>query len=136
MVLRKRIAGLAIAAIAAVATGGCSGSDRVEVTGRVTRKADGTPLVGAKVAFRSEATGKAAIGYTDSNGKYTLGTERPGEGIPSGDYYVTVTEDRGPAENMRQPTVSAKYEIPSTAGLTYTVKPGGSNTYDIVLDRP
>src|SRR5262245_21049992 len=60
---------------------GCSRSDRVEVAGRVKRKSDGLPLVGAKVTFRDPATGKSAIGYTDTNGKYTLGTEKVGEGI-------------------------------------------------------
>jgi hypothetical protein len=132
----QRIVGLSLQATIVLAMVGCGRSDRIEVTGRVMRKADSTPLVGAKVAFRDPKTGRTAIGYTDASGKYTLGTEHVGEGIPPGDYYVTVVEDRGPAENMRQPTVSTKYEIPSTSDLKLVVAPGGSQVYDIALDPP
>ena len=114
---------------------GCSVAERIDITGRVTRN-NGSPLVGAKVTFRSPETGRSAIGYTDANGKYTLGTTTPGEGIPLGGYYVTVEEDRGPVTSMKPPTVSVKYASYADSGLKFRLTEGGATTYDMVLDPP
>jgi hypothetical protein len=118
-----------------VAATGCSGSDRIGVTGRVTRK-DGSPLVGAKVTFRSPRTGSSAIGFTDEDGRYNLGTATAGEGIPPEGYYVTIFEDRGPVTSPKPPTVSEKYKSYSDSGLKFKVKDGGETTFDMVLDPP
>jgi len=114
---------------------GCGGSDRIGITGRVTRK-DGSPLVGAKVTFRSPNTGMSAIGYTDTDGRYQLGTASAGEGIPPEGYYITVFEDRGPITSPTPPTVSEKYTSYSDSGLKFKVEPGGETTFDMVLDPP
>jgi hypothetical protein len=113
---------------------GC-GSDRVEVSGRVTRK-DGSPVVGAKITMRSPGTGKTVIGYTDRDGQYTVGSEQAGEGLLPGKYYVIVHEDRGSVVNPAPRTIHEKYELPSTSGLALTVEPGGETAYDVVLDPP
>jgi Carboxypeptidase regulatory-like domain len=120
---------------AVLALSGCGNSGRVGVTGQVKRK-DGSPLVGARVTFRSPGTGKTASGFTDENGNYVLGTSTPGEGLLPDGYYVTVIEDRGPLENRKPPTVSDKYTRPDTSGLLCKVEPGGSTTFNIVLDPP
>ena len=132
----RRLGGRLVALAWLVWLSGCGGStDRVDITGRVTR-ADGSPLVGAKVSFASNQTGKSALGFTDRDGRYELGTARLGEGIPPGEYYVTVSEDRGDVENPQPPTVHERYRIPGDSGLTFKVEPRGERTFDVVLDLP
>ncbi len=114
---------------------GCGGSGRTEVNGRVMRK-DGSPLVGARVTFRSPSTGKSAMGYSDKVGHYELGTATPGEGILPGDYEVSVIEDRGPDTKLGPRTIHAGYESAQTSKLKFTVEPGGQNTYDMELQAP
>jgi hypothetical protein len=114
---------------------GCGSSDRIGITGRVTRR-DGSPLAGARITFRSPETGKTASGFTDQNGNYELGTSSPGEGVPPGGYYVTILEDRGPIENQKPPTVSEKYNLPDSSGLLFKVEPGGAKSFDITVDPP
>jgi hypothetical protein len=125
---------LLAAALAVLPATGC-GSDRLHVGGRVARN-DGSPVVGARVYFRSPETGQAATAYTDQEGRYALGTSEVGEGVLPGEYYVLVSEDRGPRTKLRPRTVHAKYESPDTSPLKFTVEPGGETTYDIVLDPP
>jgi hypothetical protein len=114
---------------------GCARSDRIGITGRVTRK-DGSPVVGAKVTFRSPRTGSTAMGFTDENGRYNLGTATVGEGIPPEGYYVTVFEDRGAVTNLKPPTIHEKYTSYSDSGLKFKVQEGGETTFDMVLDPP
>jgi hypothetical protein len=118
-----------------LAISGCGGSERVDVTGRVTRK-DGSPVVGAVITFRSPTTGERASGITDSDGHYELGTFTPGEGILPGDYEVTVMEDRGPVTSPRPRTIHPGYETAQTSTLRFTVERGGERQYDIVLLPP
>jgi hypothetical protein len=114
---------------------GCGDSDRTAVVGRVTRR-DGSPVVGARIAFRSPATGQTAIGFTDDDGRYTLGTSRAAEGVLPGEYEVTVSEDRGPIMNPRPRTIHPGYEAAQTSPLKFTVEPGGEMTYDFALQPP
>ena len=125
----------AVLLCAALLTAGCRDSGRVEIQGQVTRK-DGSPLVGARVTFRSVATGTSAMGYTDSDGRYTLGTSRPGEGVMPGEYEVTVFEDLGPDLTPRPRTIHAGYLSTQTSGLKFTVDPSGPTTFDMVLLPP
>jgi len=114
---------------------GCNGGNRANVSGRVVRS-DGTPVTGARVLFRSPETGKSASGITDSDGKYTLGVEKKGDGIPPGTYGVAVSEDRGSWDNPKPRTIHGKYESPKTSELIATIEGGGSSTYDLELDFP
>ena len=50
---------------------GCRSSDRVSVSGQVTRQ-DGSPVVGSRVIFRSTTTGDWASGVTDADGDGAL----------------------------------------------------------------
>lgn len=118
--------------IAAAMLCGCASSERSQVTGRVVRH-DGTPLVGATVTARSQETGRWASGVTDVEGAFTLGTQTPGEGLPPGEYYVVVQEDRGDMD-QRPATIPQKYGKPSASGLTLTVEAGRSATLEVTLD--
>ncbi len=66
---------------------GCS--RLVKVKGVV--KLDGVPVEGAGVVFAREGDeGRPAIGQTDSEGVFVLTTFRDGDGVPRGDYKVTI----------------------------------------------
>jgi hypothetical protein len=112
---------------------GCGRSNVATVNGTVLRK-DKTPVSGARVIARSEETGKSANGQTDANGLYKLGTEKMGDGIPPGDYYVIVLEDLGDEHTRRPSTVAAKYAKPSTSGLKLSVRAGEKTVFDMSLD--
>ena len=129
----RAVSSTAVAVFLLFAATGCGSTDRIEIGGRVTRK-NGEPLAGARVSFRSEATGKTARGFTDADGRYVLGTAQVGEGIQPGEYLVTVSENRGDLENPRPITINPRYFSSTTSGLKFKVEPGGENTYDIVVD--
>jgi hypothetical protein len=112
---------------------GCGGGDRAEVSGKVTR-ADGSPLVGARVIARSDATGKSASGITDDDGNYVLSTVEPGDGVPAGDYKASIIEFRGTGDNMRPASISLKYGNPDESGLAFAISGGEEKVFDVVVD--
>lgn len=126
---------LVLSVLIASGASGCGDPDRAQVRGRVVRT-DGTPVVGARVIFRSPETGKSANGLTDEDGAYSLGVMRKGDGIPSGEYVVTVVEDLGNWENPKPPTIHPNYRHPDRSQLTATLEPGTSLTYDLELKKP
>ncbi len=85
------------------------------------------------VTARSNETGKWASGTTDAEGRFELGVAQVEHGIPPGDYYVTIAEDRGEMD-QRPRTVPEKYERPTASGLQLTAKAGENTTLDIKLD--
>jgi hypothetical protein len=112
---------------------GCGGGDRAEVSGKVTR-ADGSPLVGARVIARSDATGKSANGVTDNDGHYFLSMVEPGDGVPAGDYKASIIEFRGTGDNMRPASISLKYGNPDESGLAFAISGGEEKVFDVVVD--
>ena len=114
---------------------GCGNPERATVSGTLLRK-DGTPLAGARVIARSNETGKAGYGQTDGHGRFELGVAEESDGIPPGDYYVVIVEDRGDEHNRRPPTIAAKYRNPSTSGLALTVKAGENAELNATLEPP
>jgi hypothetical protein len=112
---------------------GCGGADKAAVSGTLLHQ-DGTPVIGARVLARSNETGKSAYGQTNASGYYELGGSEPGDGIPPGEYYVTIVEDLGDEDNRRPPTISNKYRNPATSGLSLTVMAGEHVVLDAKLD--
>ena len=112
---------------------GCGGGNRAEVSGKVIR-ADGSPLVGARVIARSDATGKSASGLTDNDGHYVLSTVEPGDGVPAGDYKASIIEYRGTGDNMRPASISLKYGNPDDSGLAFEISGGEEKVFDVVVD--
>src|SRR5262245_16942823 len=68
---------------------GCGQSATVPVTGTVTM--NGQPATDAEVIF-TPSKGRVASGTTDAAGKFTLSTNKPGDGAVPGDHKVTVVE--------------------------------------------
>ena len=114
------------------------------VSGRVTFP-DGTPLTVGEVAFETDTFyGKGRI---DSNGYFKMGSSNPGDGVPRGNYRVSVQDVYGPTEVFksgpdRPPTlvypkewpIDKKFTSPGTSGLTCEVK--GRTKYDITVEKP
>lgn len=166
-----KTAALYVAALLVPLVGvGCGGSSgkgaakRLEtypVTGKVTL--NGAPVPGASVTFSPAESGKpAAIGRTDSQGKYTLTTYEADDGAVEGEFTVLVTKtasDTGEAPpasprdnpNYGQPpmsyeemqkeqqeegsgsTLPAKYKSRKKSPLTATVTPDGENKFNFDL---
>ena len=77
------------AAFVAVAVAGCGQSETVPVTGTVTM--NGQPGTEAEVIF-TPSKGRVASGTTDAAGRFSLSTNKPGDGAVPGDHKVTVVE--------------------------------------------
>lgn len=88
----------AVAALGTVLTG-CGGADNpatYPVSGIIQYK--GKPLSNVGVTF-SPSQGRAAVGRTDENGKFTLTTFDPDDGAIEGTHRVTVAEVVNPADD-------------------------------------
>lgn len=117
---------------------GSSGPAMGRVSGKVTYK--GSPLTKGTVTFQSTApNGRNATGEIQSDGSYTLQTEKPGDGALAGDYKVTIFAhdeellDYIPTKPLPPKRLApAKYEKTETSGLTATVK-SGSNPLNFEL---
>jgi hypothetical protein len=140
---------LSVAVLLVVA--GCS--NKVPLRGTVTFD-DGEPLTHGAVFFQSEKL--SAHGVIQSDGTYTVGTDKTTDGIPRGTYQVFLagTEhvefrqtttgmvdsvtgeniDHRFREEIRTPTIDPKYSSPATSGLTFTVD-GRTRTFDIQVER-
>ncbi|MAT69824.1 MAG: hypothetical protein CMJ58_09900 [Planctomycetaceae bacterium] len=114
---------------------GCSSSNNAQVSGSVAR-ADGTPLVRARVTAHPQADGATVYGTSDSQGRFRLSTGDPTTGVPPGDYRVSVAEDIGDMEQPQPPTVAAKYSSPANSGFSFSVAAGEDHELDLILDPP
>jgi Carboxypeptidase regulatory-like domain len=114
---------------------GCGGSDRAHVSGTVIHK-DGSPLIGARIVARSRETGHTGSGVTNDQGFYTLGVEKKGDGMPPGNYYVIIREDRGDYDYPNPPTIASKYSSASDSGFSFEVAAGEAKTFDLTADPP
>jgi len=131
--------------------GASTGPKTYPVSGTVTQ--GGKPLDGATIQFVLADGKGGAAGKTDSNGRYTLSTAKPGDGAVAGQYKVAISKFEQPAaaaggtsekdyvppkEGETAPApknlLPAKYASPNTSGLTATVKDSGENKIDFTVD--
>jgi hypothetical protein len=121
---------------------GCSSPDRekvVPVSGTVTFQ--GKPLEGYRVTFMPTDGRRPAIGLTDAEGKFELGTNEPGDGAVTGMHKVAfvwappVMGEPGmeaindnPANLPKPKTrIPEKYGNPETSGIQQEVPGRGVN---------
>lgn len=110
----------------------------VPAGGTVTYK--GEAVAGASVTLVPEQGGKAAVGKTDANGKFSLMTFDPDDGAVPGTYKVTivkrteapeeVSEDsEGTSAPPAEDLLPTKYGSATESGLTAEVTDGGENQF-------
>jgi hypothetical protein len=117
---------------------GCGGG-RYPVHGRVVYE-DGNPLTEGQVVgeMTEGETRVMAQGSVKSNGTFSWGTQRPGDGAKPGKYRVVVLSravgEREASQGML-PAVDRKYANPQTSGIDFEVKPG-KNELKITVTKP
>jgi hypothetical protein len=114
---------------------GCGGNP-ASVSGVVTL--DGNPLERGMVGFAPTSGGMRAAGFIQSDGSYSLRTNRE-SGLNTGEHVVTVVSREPGKENpqggppMPGPYITPKhYAVSSTSGLHFNVEKG-SNSIDLEL---
>jgi len=121
--------------LALITIGGCGNSPRVQ--GTITYE-NGELLKEGLVVFES-STG-TFFGDVRSNGTYSMGSTRNGQGIPPGEYKVyfqSAQEEIGRDEDNRplyKDLLDSKFYSPNSSGLNCTVK--GNTRFDIPVTRP
>lgn len=99
---------------------------------------EGTPAAGAYVVFqRIDGQDKRAVraeGMVEADGSFTLSTYRANDGVPEGDYAVTVVWRKPFVDGNGKPgpnILPARYAKAETSGLKAIIKPGPN---DVVLE--
>ena len=122
----------------AAALSGCSRGYNANVNGSVLL--EGEPVTSGVVTFHAVQGGPLSLGTLDNAGRYDIFTGRD-DGLPSGDYVVTVNSVKGapspgmtPAQMEALRITPARYSNRDSSELRFTVEPG-SNIYNIALTR-
>ena len=114
---------------------GCSGDS--QVTGTVTF-ADGTPLTMGTVCF--EKKGENFVGYGDlqSDGTYSMGKSKDGQGLPAGEYLVyirgAIRQEMGPDGPVTFKLIAEKFSSSASSELSCQVQ--GKTVLDIEVTKP
>lgn len=116
---------------------GC-GNGHVVVKGRAVFSDDGSPLPMGTV-YLSTATFQAT-GPIDNNGYFSIGSDKPGNGLPPGFYQVSVAGVYGEVKGIsagrfpNYPLIDMKWSNPDTSGETLDVSKSVSN-WELKVDR-
>jgi hypothetical protein len=142
----KRGGGLVALTVIAVAVAGCGyrRPARVPVEGVVTL--DGRPLAGAAVMLVPEAGGRAGLGGTDKEGRFTISTYGAGDGAVFGPHRVVVTkfvskkQRRAAADDATEAVESVNslpvvYAAPQTTPFSVNVR-WGLPPLELALESP
>jgi hypothetical protein len=136
--LTRTCGGLVVIAGSLIGIVGCGGAYDASVAGSVTL--DGNAVPRGTITFAPVNGGPAGYARIDG-GKYTVYTGRE-EGLPAGDYDVTVISNEAAAAQANanggppppgKAITPAWYRAKDTSGLKFTVKPG-SNSIDLPLN--
>lgn len=139
MTIRRTPLNFGWAAVVALAgTAGCGGPYDAAVSGIVTL--DGKAVPRGTVSYQPVAGGPAAYAAIGDGGLYEVRTGRE-EGLPSGEYDVTVTANEPATERQTakggppppgKPITPPWYRSKETSGLRFNVTPG-SNEINLEL---
>ena len=142
----KRGGALVALTVIGVAVAGCGyrRPARVPVEGVVTL--DGKPLAGAAVMLVPEAGGRAGMGGTDKQGRFTISTYGARDGAVSGPHRVVVTKfvpkkpRRAASEDASDEVETVNslppvYSAPQTTPLRVDVR-WGMPPLDLALESP
>jgi hypothetical protein len=136
---------ITILILTALLLSGCS--KNVPLGGRSTFEDNGEPLTLGTIGFVSG--NHQARSDIDAEGRYNLGFQKAGNGLPKGEYKIYIQAVRiertlGPDRDgdgvediigyKEIPLIADKYKSPETSGLTYTAD-GTGKTFDIQVER-
>lgn len=125
---------------------GCSRN--VPLGGRITFADNDEPLTMGSIAFvRGSHQARSDI---DGDGRYNLGFQKAGDGLPKGEYKIYIQAVKVDLitgagkdaygepvviDRKETPLIADKYKNPETSGLTYTAD-GTGKMFDIKVERP
>jgi len=140
----RRVATVLLCLAGTVTLASCSDKEYVEVpvypaSGTLT--VEGEPAYGAYVTFHpvddvGMTKGNRPFTRVSEDGTFTVTTYDTGDGLPKGNYNVTVTwpedpEARGPSPDR----LNGRYADPESSGLGVTIDEGGNEALGWDLDR-
>ena len=135
---------------------GCGSSysrpDRVPANGKITL--DGQPLAGAQIGFRPAAPDskykRPSRAVSDAEGNFSIGTYGAEDGLPPGEYKVSVVKKEPVGElpedfNLEDPAASSKpvkfqwivpkkYADANESGITVEMTPDGLSPATIAIE--
>lgn len=117
---------------------GCGGNGGfTAVSGTVTY--DGKPLTNGDITLIPDGPGENASGQIDENGRFTLTTFNPKDGVKPGTYKIRIASYNSEAK-MDDPTtgklaIPQKYFDATKSGLTVTIEAKASQTLDLNLSK-
>jgi hypothetical protein len=112
--------------------GGCSSSGNYPVRGKVVDPA-GQPIPGLEGSQIQFTGPTSSVGEIAADGSFTLFTEKPGDGVPPGEYQVNIPRRYLDPEHPAPQAIDAKYEKLETSGLKVTVEPK-TNTFEFKVN--
>ncbi len=133
MLIHSHLQRVALAALLLAGLSGCGGDLKTySVPGKLAYQ-DGTAVPGASIVLQTTVGDKviSARGMATPDGRFTLTTFKPGDGVVAGDHQVSISPLPAPdGAKPAQPPVPNQYWDFTTSGLTTTVTP---QTSEIVL---
>jgi len=136
--LRSRSFWLFLGLFWLAANGGCSTSGYYPVQGKIVDQAGQTVegLEGSEIVFlQPEGKGSiSSVGDIKADGTFRMYTERPGDGVPPGEYTVYIPRRRIDSEREAPQSIEAKFEKPESSGLRAKVEPK-RNTFEFKVNR-
>lgn len=118
--------GVAFALMALVLTAGCNTAGLYPVTGKVVDDA-GNPIPGLEqsnyVMFAQVPSGtSSSMGEIAADGSFTVFTNKPGDGVPPGEYHVYLPRKHLDPERAAPQVIAGKFEQLEHSGWTKTVE--------------
>jgi hypothetical protein len=133
---RCRAARITIAAALMALTTGCGGKPIYPVKGQIV-DATGTPvteLEGGSVDFESTEGNVSSSGPIDSEARFVLTTERPGDGAHVGKNRVSILRPYFNPEMPKPRVILPKYDSLDTSGVEVDVEPK-QNDVTLTVER-
>lgn len=118
---------------------GCSDKSMLPVEGTITL--DGEPLEGAAISFVPVEGGRPCTGQTDAEGHFTLASYVAGDGVPPGEYKVTVIKldarrqaEAAPVEEGTEESEQVMGSIEQSAKFLTPMKYASPATTDLKIE--
>jgi hypothetical protein len=115
---------------------GCHSGEYYPVSGQIVDM-QGQPIEGiegAQVVFSLQNGLTSSVGDVQADGSFEMFTERPGDGVPPGEYRVLIARKYLDPERPAPQVIDARYENFDSSGLKAMVEPK-SNVFEFKVER-